>query len=471
MWQISRKKKLEKDDTKKEPDWITVNGVHIPIKPGQNKDDVVKNFLDNQKDKEPKKDTPKTSKTKKDTKDTKNQVKTNYSETDKKFSSLVDSADKFVSDNDLRSELVKKYNIDLSGGFSMRDYLRGAFNHYAIAPVSSDPEKLRNVWEELANKNPEIKKQWNEMKDNVDKSNKLSKELFDNSESFFRGTSIDELDSYLETGKTGIKDRGMKYDFTAVTPDSEIANIYESGVIIEYEGDDVRKHGEPVEYDMFFKKLGTQHETKKNGKMDSYYMDQAEVRMDKTIPLSELKIKSITIKSENKELIDRYSKLGNVVLSKRESIVENSDDIRLVKKYYKKYGKTDGDLNQLAYSLTRWLSWDLEKALNLLKKVSNNQESICPDCGKVEYKEFSFNENLDEHWLNIIQEVRFRAFTHTSSFVGNVRYDQDLQEMTIILNGKEYNFCNVPERKFEAFRGADSKGAYFNRNIRTLHDC
>ena len=59
MWQISRKKKLEKDDTKKEPDWITVNGVHIPIKPGQNKDDVVKNFLDKQKDKEPKKDTPK----------------------------------------------------------------------------------------------------------------------------------------------------------------------------------------------------------------------------------------------------------------------------------------------------------------------------------------------------------------------------------------------------------------------------
>ena len=93
-----------------------------------------------------------------------------------------------------------------------------------------------------------------------------------------------------------------------------------------------------------------------------------------------------------------------------------------------------------------------------------------PNCVP-ESKEFSFSENLDEHWLNIIQEVRFRAFTHTSSFVGNVRYDQDLQEMTIILNGKEYNFCNVPERKFEAFRGADSKGAYFNRNIRTLHDC
>ena len=65
MWQTTRKKKLEKDDTKKnDNDWITVNGVHIPIKPGQNKDDVVKNFLDKQKDKEPKKDDKKTTVTK-----------------------------------------------------------------------------------------------------------------------------------------------------------------------------------------------------------------------------------------------------------------------------------------------------------------------------------------------------------------------------------------------------------------------
>jgi len=43
--------------------------------------------------------------------------------------------------------------------------------------------------------------------------------------------------------------------------------------------------------------------------------------------------------------------------------------------------------------------------------------------------------------------------------------------MEIILNGKTYDFCNVPERKFDAFEGADSKGAFFNREIKTLHDC
>jgi len=84
---------------------------------------------------------------------------------------------------------------------------------------------------------------------------------------------------------------------------------------------------------------------------------------------------------------------------------------------------------------------------------------------------FEFKEALDEHWESLIQEVRFKAFTHSSSFVGNVKYDQDNQSMEIILNGKTYDFCNVSERLYDSFEGANSKGAFFNREIRTLHDC
>ena len=93
------------------------------------------------------------------------------------------------------------------------------------------------------------------------------------------------------------------------------------------------------------------------------------------------------------------------------------------------------------------------------------------DVGKKKKKRFEFVEALDEHWIKLIQEVRYRAFTHSSSFVGNVKYDQDEQSMEVILNGKTYDFCNVSERLFDAFEGADSKGAFFNREIKTLHDC
>lgn len=84
--------------------------------------------------------------------------------------------------------------------------------------------------------------------------------------------------------------------------------------------------------------------------------------------------------------------------------------------------------------------------------------------------DFVFVESAAE-WQGILTEQRFRAFTHSSSFVGNVRYDQDLQQMVIILNGKEYTFCNVPERVFDAFSGANSKGAFFNRNIKGQYNC
>ena len=90
---------------------------------------------------------------------------------------------------------------------------------------------------------------------------------------------------------------------------------------------------------------------------------------------------------------------------------------------------------------------------------------------KKKKRHFEFKENLDEHWESLLNEARFRAFTHSSSFVGNVKYDQDNQTMEIILNGKKYDFCNVSERLFDAFEGADSKGAFFNREIKSLHDC
>ena len=99
-----------------------------------------------------------------------------------------------------------------------------------------------------------------------------------------------------------------------------------------------------------------------------------------------------------------------------------------------------------------------------------------PDLGikkkdKKKKKEFYFN-SLDEHWAGHIDEVAYRAFTHSSSFVGNVRYDSDNQTMEVFLNQEKwYNFCNVPERVFDAWEGSDSKGEYFNRSIKGQYDC
>jgi len=79
--------------------------------------------------------------------------------------------------------------------------------------------------------------------------------------------------------------------------------------------------------------------------------------------------------------------------------------------------------------------------------------------------EFEFNESLDP----LLEDID--AFTHSSSFVGQVIYDDDTQEMAANLNGERYVWCGVPHRKFEAWRGANSKGAYFAREIKGQFDC
>ena len=94
---------------------------------------------------------------------------------------------------------------------------------------------------------------------------------------------------------------------------------------------------------------------------------------------------------------------------------------------------------------------------NILKEIDNMEAT------KPVMLSFEFNEQTDDPTL--------RAFTGSSSFVGNVRYNRETQGMRILLNGIPYNFCNVPERIFDAFEGADSKGAFFNRNIKTQFDC
>ena len=324
------------------------------------------------------------------------------------------------------------------------------------------------MWEELATKNPEIKKGWDKLNSDVKEANNLTKEAFQNSESFFRGTGTDELDDYLSDGVIGTGKAAHRYQFTAVSPNRDSSEAYSTGVTIEYDGDDVRKKGEPVKYDLFWRNFGENKETKENGTMSAFYMDQMEVRMDKEIPLKQMKIKNIYLTKKNAHLADKYKKLGNVIIGGKAGAFESIDN-DIIKSVFKLHGDGEQSIDTIAHELGRWLGYNFDDTVKALKRLSS-KESICPDCGKhKELETFSFT--IDSNFRSILTEADFDAFTTSSSFVGNVRYDHDTQEMTMILNGKEYDFCNVPSRKFETLKGAASVGAAFNREIKGQHDC
>ncbi len=54
-------------------------------------------------------------------------------------------------------------------------------------------------------------------------------------------------------------------------------------------------------------------------------------------------------------------------------------------------------------------------------------------------------------------------FTEPSVVVGTVKYFPEEQTMEVELNGRKYPYYGVSYREFDAFRGASSKGAHYNR--------
>lgn len=67
--------------------------------------------------------------------------------------------------------------------------------------------------------------------------------------------------------------------------------------------------------------------------------------------------------------------------------------------------------------------------------------------------------------------AKFLQFDQSSSFVGNVVYEKDKEEMLIVLGDRIYNFCNVPREIYDGFQRASSKGKYFNSFIKELWNC
>ena len=57
------------------------------------------------------------------------------------------------------------------------------------------------------------------------------------------------------------------------------------------------------------------------------------------------------------------------------------------------------------------------------------------------------------------------------SWITKVTYREDKQQMEIIMNGTAYLFCNVPLSIYNEFKESDSRGEYYNDNIKGNYDC
>ena len=103
--------------------------------------------------------------------------------------------------------------------------------------------------------NPEVKKLWGKAMAETDKLNQDNYDLFLKAPEFYRGTTTEELDSYLKSGNMGGEDN--KYSYVSATMDrtqavgnseQQVANKGLERVTIIYDGDSTREKAVPLQY-------------------------------------------------------------------------------------------------------------------------------------------------------------------------------------------------------------------------------
>ena len=323
-----------------------------------------------------------------------------------------------------------------------REILMSGFSRTTDPNSSIGHTTTKNKWEELSKKNPEIAKMKSDLEQYGKDVNDSIKKQFDDTPSLYRGMRTNELDHYIKTGQAD----PYNYSFVSFTMDKGAGMGFgrNAGVTVEFDKDSIVNQKlwngndmqiEPNNYDVYSDSLDGETI---GGAYPISYADEVEVR-------------SVQFKVENT--------IKNITLHQDEY-----DDPEELKKNLDKYTKAFPNAK-------------------VTIKDSKSRES-CPKCGeavdlvgphptatvKKKKRHFEFVETTNDDWV-AISEAKFKAFTHSSSFVGNVRYDADESTMRIKLNGKNYDFCNVSERLYDSFEGSNSKGAFFNREIKSLHDC
>ena len=75
-------------------------------------------------------------------------------------------------------------------------------------------------------------------------------------------------------------------------------------------------------------------------------------------------------------------------------------------------------------------------------------------------------ETVDVKYRGTVDLKPFTCTDTVSSFVNRVCYDAKNQYMLILLKATYYHYCEIPKSTVDALLSADSKGRYYNANIK-----
>lgn len=189
-----------------------------------------------------------------------------------------------------------------------------------VSDYVSNYEKSKQLefFSDMITSNEDIEKMYNDLTKKMDKINHENYDLFLKSPEFYRGTTTEELDSFIkdETFKSG------KYDFKSLSMDRKQAtgNSINSNAdgfrcVIVFEGDGVRDVGIPIQYNPVPVEpnftFGDKSE-RIDTPLPMVFLEEREVRIPigKKIPkIKELNFGDSLSEEQKKEIMEKYSSL------------------------------------------------------------------------------------------------------------------------------------------------------------------
>jgi hypothetical protein len=73
--------------------------------------------------------------------------------------------------------------------------------------------------------------------------------------------------------------------------------------------------------------------------------------------------------------------------------------------------------------------------------------------------------------VDISYPERFELIVPDSALINGAAYDRATSYLLISLNGAWYHYCYVPKSIWVSFASADSKGQFYNAQIKDRYDC
>lgn len=258
---------------------------------------------------------------------------------------------KTVSRN-LYSDMIRKYNTEIKGTIDDRQWHNDLSN-----PINSNEklkafEEAKEEWNKFLDSEPKFKEQFEELKKDTNEYNEMLDEKFENAKVFYRGTSMEELDSYVRDNCIGCDfmdqysgGKGKLYDFVSLSMDTTELGLFNHGVIVEYEADSIKEVGgtktnysaEPTPFLAQFsgkKPKGVETVSSPNSLR---FAEEQEVRIPVS-DMSKVKIKKIHIDMSKIEGQLR-SKTGMSQFTEIDDFGKGKDIDIIVEKLKEKYGK------------------------------------------------------------------------------------------------------------------------------------